>query len=351
MMRHRQFKSILASSFCFSTLGILLFPLQGLATEGQDAAQGSSDASQTPTTVHIDEVRNMQADGAGVAVNGTVSDANLNNNQNANANYNIISPKLSPVFLNPTQGGSSASALVMPRNPLSLPNAVLGRSNFGLQFGVQNYPSLTGGTAVGNGSSNALGWFMQGGVTIPFGKIPDVATNPRSARLDDVRQENQQRDRMVFGNTQPSQAQPSAPAAQTQVQGKVMGLSAYNFSTLPAAKINLPEGMPDTIGGEATLTQPKLLGLMPSTVYSKPLNTGAKVGVIEVGNEYPYLGHTRSGWVKVLLPNGTQGWTQSNFEYIKHDFTEIDNLALHHPVSAPQRTASRLSSAGKGITN
>jgi hypothetical protein len=283
---------------------------------------------------------NMTAENTGVAVNGNADNANVNNNQNTlttgnNQNVNMLAPRVSsapvvaPLIYSPTRGGSSQSVMVLPRNPLSLPNANLGRSNFGLQFGLQNNPGLGG--FGGGGLGNALGWFMQGGVTIPFGKIPDVIAQQNGHKMDDVRQSNMERERMVFGNLQPHHG-PSQPAkglpAKTDVQGKVVGLGAYNLTTLPSAKISLPESTPAVGAEPVRLNPPKLLALSQAPVFTRPLNTGDKVGMVEIGNEYPYLGHTRSGWVKVLLPNGAEGWTSTHFEYIKNDFTEVDSLAV-----------------------
>jgi hypothetical protein len=70
-----------------------------------------------------------------------------------------------------------------------------------------------------------------------------------------------------------------------------------------------------------------VLALAPSDAYTQPLDTGQKAGVIEAGKEYVYLGHTSSGWVKLLLPTGSEAWTVGRFEYVKYDFTQIDALA------------------------
>jgi hypothetical protein len=72
---------------------------------------------------------------------------------------------------------------------------------------------------------------MQGGVTIPFGKIPDIIANPRNAQLDDSRQRHLEDSRQVFGNAQPNQQK-----AQTNVQGRVVSLNAYNYATSPPPK-------------------------------------------------------------------------------------------------------------------
>jgi hypothetical protein len=50
------------------------------------------------------------------------------------------------------------------------------------------------------------------------------------------------------------------------------------------------------------------------------------MAMIEPGVEYPYLGHTQTGWIKILLPNGIPGWSKTAFEYIKFDYTEVDEL-------------------------
>ena len=329
MTQHTKFKrkQILIAAW------ILLFSisLSGTAfSEGEDGGGGGGNA--------------MISQDTGVAVNGSANDSSINNNQNTmtngnNTNTNLIAPtsvnlsdtRVNPVLYSPTQGGNSV--MVMPRNPLPLPNAALGRSNFGFQFGAQNFPGMGGLT----GNGNALGWFMQGGVTIPFGKIPDAFNTAKNSRLDDIRQDSQDRERMVFGNLQPRGQ--NTNQVKTDVQGKVMGLGAYNLSTLPASKINLPGQSPESLIGEIKLPQPKVLALEPADVYTKPLNTGEKIGAIDVGNEYPYLGHTRSGWVKLLLPNGMEGWTSTHFEYIKNDFTEVDSLAVDPQVAGREKTA------------
>ncbi len=253
---------------------------------------------------------NQQADNVGVAVNGDV-DGNLNNNQN-----NLSSRNQNLLYSPASGGGGGNSALVLPRNPLPLPNANLGRSNFGLQFGLQNNPVFS--ALSGNG--NALGWFVQGGLTIPFGKIPEVYQNRATREVDAVRLQNQENQRNVFDQSG------NGNRIERKVEGRLLGLNAYNYTTMPTGKLGLPEQL-RLPGTETARPQPHVLTLEPGAVFSRPLDTGEKVGVVEVGQEYPYLGHIRSGWVKILLPDGKNGWTQAAFEYLKHDYTEIDNLA------------------------
>lgn len=282
-------------------------------SDGLNANTGISNGS----TIGND---NTTMEDMGVGVNGNVNDSNINNNQNNlstgnNTNVNA----LSPVLVAPSSSNGGSSAIVLPRNPLPMTNAALGRSNFGLQVGVNNNPTISGLS----GGDAALGWFMQAGLNIPFGKIPDVYKNPASAKMDDMRLDTMARQRDVFGSVQ------TRPAAQSDVMGKVVGLSAYNYSATPSAKLNLQEGLATQAAsiGEIQLPQPRVLALDPSEVFNRPLNTGEKIGLVEVGREYPYLGHTRTGWVKILLPDGSEGWTSTNFEYIKFDYTEVDNLA------------------------
>lgn len=316
---------------------IIIFLFLSIQSLGQSSsfAQDSGSNTMSGDGGQQDSGGNaMISEDTGVAVNGSADGSNINNNQNnlstgSNTNLNLLAPTsrtnsvVNPIIYTPNAGGSSV--MVMPRNPLPLPNAALGRSNFGFQFGLQNNPGM--GSLLGNG--NALGWFMQGGVTIPFGKIPDELSNARNSKLDDIRQENLERERMVFGNLNPKGSATGTNTVKKNVQGQVMGLGAYNLTTLPSGKIGLPEGMNDAASvGEIRLPQPKILALTTAEVYSRPLNTGDKVGAVETGIEYPYLGHTRSGWVKIMLPNGREGWTSTHFEYIKNDFTEIDTLAV-----------------------
>lgn len=260
-------------------------------------------------------------------VNGNVTGSNLNNvgvttgdNTNSNTN-NSVSQVIAPTQAL-SNGGSSA--LVLPRNPLALPNANLGRSNFGLQFGVNNNPGFS--NIFGNQSNaNSLGWFMQGGVTIPFGKIPDVIANPRNAQLDNTRQQRLEDSRQVFGS-----AQPGTPTAQTNVQGRVVSLNAYNYATTPSPKVASMTDAVKTIEADKLLAAPKVLALADGVVFSKPLGKGEKVGSVMLGEEYRYIGHTSSGWVKLILPNGREGWSKGQFEYLKNDYTEIDTITLHN---------------------
>ncbi len=285
----------------------------------------------------------MQAEDTGVAINGPVQDSNVNNNQNennissSNQNANIVQPVM--IAPNSSGGGRGGSAaLVLPRNPLPMPNASLGRSNFAMQFGVNNNP----GMAALTGGDTALGWFAQAGVTIPFGKIPDIYRNQNSSKLDDIRQKQLDNRRNVFGGVQPA---PTIPSQSDQkVRGRIVGLSAYNRTSIPSAKIGAESLSSSSFLDHVSIPQPKVLALTPAEVFTRPLNTGEKIGAIEVGKEYPYLGHTRSGWVKVLLPNGSEGWTSTNFEYIKYDFTEIDSLAVDPQMeqkSASQKTRTQ----------
>lgn len=325
----------------------------GAVTEVQ-----STDATATETTSQSDNNsnnapnNNLQAEDTGVAINGEVKDSTVNNNKNDlttgnNTNLNLIAPSTS--VNTPTQNAAAAlgglggnAVLMMPRNPLPLSNAALGRSNFGLQFGLQNNPILGGLNGFG-GNQNALGWFLQGGVTIPFGKIPDVL-RAKNAQFDDLRQQHMDQQRHVIGQIAPSNSQKDVDGFgyQKKVKARVSGMSAYNYNTIPSSKITLPDDM-SAIGLEGKLAPPKLLALSPAEVYSRPLNTGDRIGIIEVGNEYPYLGHTRSGWVKVLLPNGSTGWTSTHFEYIKNDYTEIDDLAVDPAAGSKTKTAHRQS--------
>jgi hypothetical protein len=242
----------------------------------------------------------------GIGVNGSAQDSNLTNvNTQVRTGNNMNQNVLQPVLLAPSQTASQggSSALVLPRNPLNLPNAMLGRSNFGLQFGVENQPSLSSL----NGGNNAMGWFVQGGLTIPFGKVPEALSNANATRFDDLRQQGIQAERRgALG----------APARKT-VEGRVM--SAYNLSTVPAGKLPLSAAMPKT---------PKLVALAEADVFSKPLLSGQALGAVATGNEYAYLGHTRSGWIKILMPDGKEGWTQGAFEYLQNDYTEVDTFSL-----------------------
>jgi hypothetical protein len=286
----------------------------------------------------------QQATDTGVAINGPVSGSNLNNNQNRN--LNLVQPIVmtSPQYSSGGRGG--AAALVLPRNPLPLGNAALGRSNFGLQFGVQNNPGMS---AITGGKENGLGWFFQGGLTIPFGKIPSAVANPANSQYDRIREDRMDSQRNVMGNTLPTE---SANRAEAKVQGKVVGLNAYNYSTLSTDKI---PSQTNAGVGEIALPMPRVLALKVGKAFDQPLNTGTEVGQVQVGKEYPYLGHTHSGWVKILLPNGKEAWTNARFEYIKFDYTEIDALASDSPAPKAEfarhrkstPSTSRMSHSGK----
>ena len=280
--------------------------------------------------------------GTDVGIGGDVSDSQVSN-QNTNVqtgdNINSIGNTVYvPTIASSGGGNGGNSMMVLPRNPLSLPNAGLGRSNFGLQFGVNNNPGLQ----ALYGSKGAMGWFMQGGLNIPFGKIPDVIRNQSASQLDASRRARMENDRNVFGsvNRRRSAANNSSERAEKRVRGRVSGLSAYNFSTIPSSKLELPQSLKN-VGGELKLTpQPKVLSMAVGTVFDKPLASSKKVGALDVGIEYPYLGHLRSGWIKVLLPTGVEGWANSQFEYIKNDFTQVDGLALDLELQ-PKAVASK----------
>lgn len=296
------------------------------------AEEATNNVSTGITSNSVVGNNSQQATDTGVAINGSVSGSNLNNNQNRN--LNLVQPIVvtSPQYSSGGRGG--AAALVLPRNPLPLGNAALGRSNFGLQFGVQNNPGLS---AITGGKENGLGWFFQGGLTIPFGKIPSAVANPASSQYDRIREDRQDSQRNVMGNALPTE---SASRAEAKVQGKVVGLNAYNYSTLSTDKIPT-QGLSSL--GDVAAPMPRVLALSLGKAFDQPLNTGVQIGQIQVGKEYPYLGHTHSGWVKVLLPNGKEGWATSKFEYIKFDYTEIDTLASSNPASRPDDSVRRKS--------
>lgn len=309
---------------------------------------GSTSNTTSTTTVNTGQANgsilgtgNQSANGAGVGVNGS-NTGNINNNQNnlttgTNQNSNLV------YVPNAASSSGGSSALILPRNPLPLSNAALGRSNFGLQFGVQNNPGLSQLT----GGNGGLGWFMQGGLTIPFGKIPDVLTNNQNSALDDMRERRQQDQRNVFGDINNKNNQVS-DAARKSVSGQVYGLNAYNYETSASPKIALAtspaigSGMMSSVGSAVgaigKLAEPKVMALEPATVFAKPFSTD-KIGNVELGKEYPYLGHIHSGWVKILLPDGSAGWTKGNLEYLKYDYTEVDTLSSNHTPDPPAATA------------
>jgi hypothetical protein len=284
--------------------------------------------------------------GVGNGINGSANGSVINSSNttvqtgaNTNTNSSAINNSNANTVVTPTQSVSSggSSALVLPRNPLALPNAALGRSNFGLQFGVNNNPGFS--QLFGKGAGDALGWFMQGGVTIPFGKIPDILTNPRNAQLDDSRQQKMGAERQVFGTFQNPAAASQQP--QTNVQGRVVSLNAYNYATAPSPKVTGLQDALKEVEAQSKLMTPKVLALADALVYSKPLGKGDKVGSIMTGDEYKYIAHTSSGWVKIVLPNGREGWVKGQFEYLKNDYTEVDTITLNNMgVDNPKEAAT-----------
>jgi len=275
---------------------------------------GSVSSSQIGTTSSINDT--------GLGIIGNINKSNINDNQATGGN------SVNNVYV-PTGGGTSA--IVLPRNPLTLVTPQnTGQSVFGFQAGVQNNPYPT---SIGTmGGTSALGWFAQGGVTIPFGKIPSILRN-NSNTADDARQLGLDQDRNVFGQVNP-QLQQQPIQAQTNVNGRLIGMNAYSYATTPTGKISVPGSI--ELGGKETPYQPKLLALAPGDVFTRPLNTGEKAGVVEVGKEYPYLGHIRPqgkqpAWIKILMPDGTEGWVSSKFEFVKTDYTEVDDLAVASP--------------------
>ncbi|MEB3244878.1 MAG: hypothetical protein VKJ06_02705 [Vampirovibrionales bacterium] len=322
-------------------------PLSGLTVHA-DEATGAGTIIANTGTIDNSTVGNgsQTANGAGVALNNSTNDGNISNNQNnlssrnANQNINYILPS------NTVQsGGGGNSVIVSPRNPLNLNNATLGRSNLGFQFGVQNNPALSAIT----GGSSAMSWFAQGGVTIPFGKIPDVLKNQGASQMQRQRQQAQEAQRNVFGNNQnrPQNRYSPLDNGAKEVSGKVVGLSAYNLAPIQAPGLTdqalmqqLGASLLPSVAGAHVPQQGKVLALAPAEVFSQPLSMGAKIGLVEVGKEYPYLGHIQSGWVKVLLPTGETGWTQTQFEYLKNDYTELDTLTATLPSGKPQQATS-----------
>jgi hypothetical protein len=284
----------------------------------------------TATTSSTAQPSNIQAgvfENTGVGINGNANGANVSNNANtvttgsntnANSNQTLVSA--------PAQAVGGSSALVLPRNPLALGNAGLGRSNFGLQFGLNNNPVF--GSIFGKGAGNALGWFMQGGVTIPFGKIPDIIANPQNNQLDNFRQQRLDDDRQVFGALAPNNG--NAPASRATVEGRVVSLNAYNYSTAASPKIGLLQENLKTVESKVDGSSPKVIALSDSPVFTRPLNKGQKIAVTAIGDEYRYIGHTGSGWLKLVLPDGRQGWSKGQFEYLKNDYTEIDGITARN---------------------
>ncbi len=318
-------------------LGLLgLLCVSGSLVVNSSNAWADAPTTTTNTAGTGSTMNNGVFDTVGNGLNGSTNNGNMNSNQNnlstGSNNNQLYAPNQSL-----STGGTSA--LVLPRNPLSLSNANLGRSNFGLQFGLNNNPILGNLNSV-NGKTDAMSWFLQGGVTIPFGKIPDMLKNTPNNKFDDIRMQRMQDEREVFGSVRPQQQ-----AAQTNVQGKVVRLNAYNYATTASPKL---EGMKDGLlhidAEKANLAAPKVLALAEATVFSKPLGKGDKIGSVQTGEEYRYIGHTNSGWVKVILSNGREGWVKGQFEYLKSDYTEIDTITLGNPAEGVKQA----NSAGSG---
>lgn len=291
---------------------------------------GWADGTNTGSTMN-----NAVCDGVGICSNGSNNSGNQNANQNSLSNQNQNANQTQ--VYSPTQSVSTGgtSALVLPRNPLALGNANLGRSNFGLQFGLNNNPILGNLNSV-NGKTDAMSWFMQGGLTIPFGKIPDIIANPRNNQIDDIRQQRLMDERQVFGSMQNQQN------ARANVQGKVVRLNAYNYATSPSPKL---EGLKDSLhqieAEKASLAIPKVLALAEAIVYTKPLGKGEKIGSTTTGDEYRYIGHTNSGWVKIIMSNGREGWVKGQFEYLKNDYTDIDTVTLDNPAEGVKQANAK----------
>jgi hypothetical protein len=287
----------------------------------QAAANGTTVQTGTTPTPQVPGVLAGVFDHTGNGINGNVSSSNVSSNANnvttgANSNENQNQTYVS----SPAQAVGGSSALVLPRNPLPLGNAGLGRSNFGLQFGLNNNPVLS--NIFSKGTGNALSWFLQGGLTIPFGKIPDVIANPRNSQADDVRLQRLDDDRQVFGTVN--------PLAKATVQGHVVSLNAYNYSTAASPKIDNLQDALKAVEGKVEASTPKVVALADCPVFSKPLNKGQQIGTTATGDEYRYIGHTSSGWVKLGLPDGRMGWSKGQFEYLKNDYTEVDALTAHN---------------------
>jgi hypothetical protein len=299
--------------------------------------------------------------GVDVGINGDASGANLNNNKNTLVNGgNTVgvsaqnSNVVQPVVISPSQGGTSA--LVLPRNPLTIPNAVLGRKNFGFQVGLQNNPTLSSVS----GASPGLGWFMQAGLNVPFGKIPEPFMSPAAQSQLNDRQHFMDKERNVFGQIAPGSANRGVPGnvGQKSVQGQVLqqGLSAYSPSSITTGKLSGAALNPSAAAAmELPLLQanrPRVLSLGVAKVYSKPLLEGERLALLQPGEEYIYLGHTQSGWVKILLPTGKTGWAQAPFEYIKSDYTELDALTgdfAANPSSAGHSSAKASAAASSAL--
>jgi hypothetical protein len=322
------FSSQLAKSLSCASFALGLLVVFGLGTNAMAQVNTGGGVNGSATGSVIGDGGTVIS-GTDVGIAGNVNGSqisNINNNLQSGSNTNTIGNTVYvPTVASSGGGNGGNSMMIMPRNPLSLQNAALGRSNFGLQFGVNNNPGLSALTGGGSG----MGWFMQGGLNIPFGKIPDVIRNQSGSQLDATRRAMMEDDRDVFGTLQKrnTAAQPNQ-RVEANVSGKVTGLSAYNFASIPSSKLDLPSAIPGLAGDLKITPQPKVLAMAVGSVFDKPIDSSRKVGALDIGVEYPYLGHLRSGWVKVLLPTGVEGWANSQFEYIKNDFTQVDGLAL-----------------------
>lgn len=325
----KQAKALFVLSGLLTLASVLTLQVSGAWADDAPAANTTSNGGPT--------MNNGVFDNVGNGLNGSTNNGNMNSNQNQVNGGNNLSQNQNTLY-SPNQSLSTGgtSALVLPRNPLSLNNANLGRSNFGLQFGLNNNPILGNLNSV-NGKTDALSWFLQGGVTIPFGKIPDIITNPRSNQMDDIRQQRLMDERQVFGSVQNQQN------ARANVQGKVVSLNAYNYATSASPKLeDVKEGLRQIESEKANLTAPKVLALADAVVFTKPLGQGEKIGKTNMGDEYRYIGHTNSGWVKIIMSNGREGWVKGQFEYLKNDYTDIDVVTLDNPAQNLKQASAKV---------
>lgn len=329
----RQTRSIFKlSHLClFSALVWVSFTSSSWA---QDTAATTSSASNT-SSGHIGVF-----DGGTNAINGNVSGSNIvgtnvgvttGANTNQNTNQTLVS--------SPAQAVGGSSALVLPRNPLMLSNANLGRSNFGLQFGLNNNPVF--GSIFGKGAGNALGWFMQGGVTIPFGKIPDIIAHPQNNQMDNQRLQRLDDDRQVFGAL--------TPAARSTVEGRVI-MNAYSPSTVALPKVGSMQDTLKAVEVKAEGITPKVIAWSDSPIFTRPLEKAPKIGMTITGDEYRYVGHTSSGWLKLILPDGRQGWSKGQFEHLKNDFTQIDEITARNNTLDGVRQALEVKQSNRLLT-